>query len=467
MVERCICDNGWDSAQPAPLDPYDLSWVRKWAAIGDSYSAGIGSGDHLGDSGHCDRYDQSYPAFMQTHELLPQSPPAQFDFLACSGATTPKVLRDQVPELDSDYDFITVSTGGNDVGLTSILNSCIFQWNPFTDCEKDLRKSADKIRDKLPGNLDSLYSALKTKVKPGRKIYVTGYAQFFDNSTTACDRVSWAFWWNFGDKEKLTVERRTMMNELVAATNSVIEAAVKRAGDQFEFVGYDQYFSLLEGRFCEVGVKEPSKNRNGLLFFQMGTSSDDPTKLEGRDAGDADTARRELDEKGSPGPLVERTANANSEPLSSDMMQPKAKFSEKSSKQKRSAVIPGHRSWKRGRSESMQLQERQDDPDWQTVEEYIKSSIQEATAQDPTLSTSDSDNRAPDASSKAKKKFEVTDIVPDKIKRVFHPRPGGYAVIANLIIWRIAAGVSKEIGGLATFPGEAEGYRDAVLELPA
>ena len=32
----CICDNNWDSSTAAPADPYDLLWVKKWAAIGDS-----------------------------------------------------------------------------------------------------------------------------------------------------------------------------------------------------------------------------------------------------------------------------------------------------------------------------------------------------------------------------------------------------------------------------------------------
>lgn len=30
------------------FDPQDLSWITKMAAIGDSYSAGIGAGDRLG-----------------------------------------------------------------------------------------------------------------------------------------------------------------------------------------------------------------------------------------------------------------------------------------------------------------------------------------------------------------------------------------------------------------------------------
>lgn len=34
--DLCVCDNGWDSAKAAPPSPYDLSFIKKWAAIGDS-----------------------------------------------------------------------------------------------------------------------------------------------------------------------------------------------------------------------------------------------------------------------------------------------------------------------------------------------------------------------------------------------------------------------------------------------
>ncbi|KAH8763228.1 kinetoplastid membrane protein 11, partial [Diaporthe sp. PMI_573] len=230
-------------------DPYDLSWVKKWAAIGDSYSAGIGSGSPFpNSSAACARYDQSYPAFIQDNELMPQDPAAAFEYLACSGATGPEILASQVSALGTGYDLITVSAGGNDASLNA-------------------------IRDTLPGNLDKLYAGLADKINTGRKIYVTGYAAFFDNSTTGCDNTSWAFWFNTQNKQMLTTQRRTLMNELTLATNAAIEDAVKRAGTAFEYVGYDQYFSVLQGRFCEAGVQEPQGDRNGLLFFQW-TSTD-------------------------------------------------------------------------------------------------------------------------------------------------------------------------------------------------
>lgn len=51
-------------------DPTDFSWVHRFAALGDSFTAGIGSGIQLGGVFHnkddwtCSRYDQSYPMLV-------------------------------------------------------------------------------------------------------------------------------------------------------------------------------------------------------------------------------------------------------------------------------------------------------------------------------------------------------------------------------------------------------------------
>lgn len=52
------------------VDPTDFGWVHRFAAIGDSFTSGIGSGSQLGETYHwrddwdCMRYDQSYPMIV-------------------------------------------------------------------------------------------------------------------------------------------------------------------------------------------------------------------------------------------------------------------------------------------------------------------------------------------------------------------------------------------------------------------
>jgi hypothetical protein len=53
-------------------DPTSFAWVHRFAAIGDSFTAGIGSGAELGDMWNleydpdwfCSRYDQAYPMIV-------------------------------------------------------------------------------------------------------------------------------------------------------------------------------------------------------------------------------------------------------------------------------------------------------------------------------------------------------------------------------------------------------------------
>ncbi|KKY38524.1 putative esterase family protein [Diaporthe ampelina] len=424
VCDVCICDNNWDSSTAAPADPYDLLWVKKWAAIGDSYAAGIGSGSlYPNSSTACARYDQSYPAFIQDNDLMPQNPAATFEYLACSGATSPEILSSQVSEMGTGYDLITVSAGGNDVGLSDILNACVFQWNPFRNCEDEMQNTLNLIRDTLPGNLDKLYTGLADKINTGRKIYVTGYATFFDNSTTGCDNTTWSFWFNTQNKQMLTTERRTLMNELTVATNTAIEAAVKRAGDSFEFVGYDQYFEVLQGRFCEAGVQEPEGDRDGLLFFQWTSSSNASTLLpRGMDESELFAAD----------PMVARMMSGP-ETMGHEAVQRRQDQADSSS----------------GGSSAPGVNE--------TFQGSIESYIAEAQAQNSSLVISLADGSAADPAFRGRTSLSVSDLVSDSIKRVFHPKPAGHAVIANLVLWRMIEDNAALVKATAIAPSEASG----------
>ena len=115
-------------------DPADFSWVSRWAAIGDSYTAGIGSGVPLGNmmtdelsiklpngliSGHgdwyCARYDMSYPKIID--RLLGGSV-QNFQYTACSGDRTGQIYQ-QAQQLKGDLDLVMMTAGGNDLCLVS------------------------------------------------------------------------------------------------------------------------------------------------------------------------------------------------------------------------------------------------------------------------------------------------------------------------------------------------------------
>ncbi|KAH7304114.1 SGNH hydrolase-type esterase domain-containing protein [Rhexocercosporidium sp. MPI-PUGE-AT-0058] len=368
----------------ADVDYEDLSYVKKWAAIGDSYAAGIGAGTKLADSGPCARYNDSYPNLINTFDTM--SGTQKFDFLACSGATTPDVVDKQVSVLTDSYDLITVSSGGNDVGLVDILNKCIYQLFSVGDeaCDDQLKFSAGLINDTLPGNLDKLTAALKGKANSGGNVYITGYAKFFADTAKDCDSVTWAFWFQLGARVFLTQARRSAMNDLVVSVNQAISDAVKRAGPGFVFVDYDQYFSLTEGRFCEDGVKEPQGDRDGLLFFEWDTSGNTNLKREAKQGGAEIEAGTILRPE-----IARRQANSsNTQPFDAE----------------------------------------------------IAALIDQARMANSSLQQSLPDGSGPDTTCRGRC------LLSDDIKRVFHPQIAGHAIIARAVIWHIALSRSGVAG---------------------
>ncbi|KAF5660854.1 integrin alpha n-terminal [Fusarium heterosporum] len=325
-------DNRDDDIADASLD------ITSLAAIGDSYSAGIGAGDRLGSvydafksgtgksplfetllKGHvsnlattdfaCARYDHAYPYILNQDSTIGDPSKRKFQFLSCSGAVMKDVLEKQIPNLDGDQDAITLSIGGNDIGLISLLNSCIFQMGVFTKAQAAIAKLAAEVdkkytwakdfdweslsrgcegqiqysvslaaSDTFAKGLDDVLSAAKKKLNKQGRIYVTGYAKFFaEDMTSECDKVTWTTWIyklaNMGQPaEYLTVARRFALNSLVDRVNAQIEAAVERAGASVKFVSYDLYAGKYGGRYCEKGVDEStseSNTRKELMFYEL------------------------------------------------------------------------------------------------------------------------------------------------------------------------------------------------------
>ncbi|KAI9766948.1 MAG: hypothetical protein M1840_006245 [Geoglossum simile] len=301
---------------------------------------------------------------MNTDERMSGNP--TFEFIACSGATSADVLSKQVPQLSSGYNLITLSAGGNDVGLASILNACIFQWGGGNDkdCDNQLQATQNLIQNTLPGNLDKLLNALKGKLSSGSKVYQTGYAKFFDTSDAQCNGVTWSFWFaNLGtwQKQYLTQARRQKMNDLVDATNKAISSAISRAGSQFVFVDYDQYFTRTSGRFCEPAVQEPDANRDGLLFFEW-------------DSADSASLSKRQDNGLDP-----------------------------------NQAVPG------------------------TFEGQIVAWANASMAQNPTAQT----EAQHEGSRVGKVLVSTSSFIPDGYLRVFHPRPEGHSIIANLVWYKL------------------------------
>lgn len=88
-------------------DPYDLTYLKKGAAVGDSYAAGIGAGNEV--NWDCSRYDGSYSNLVAAQlGYGPKYEGFDFTYSACSGAVISGV-NDQVNKLSGGQEFIIMS----------------------------------------------------------------------------------------------------------------------------------------------------------------------------------------------------------------------------------------------------------------------------------------------------------------------------------------------------------------------
>lgn len=159
--------------------------LEGWAALGDSFAAGIGAGGDVGGSGSCSRRTGAYPIWLNSSPDLIYNNPHNFSFLACSGDTTANVIATQIPQFSASYtshqDVVTLSIGGNDVGFARILDACITQaW--WSDCDAQLAQAPTTITNLIP-TLVNTYTNILSAVqeangRPGFRLIVTGWKSY-------------------------------------------------------------------------------------------------------------------------------------------------------------------------------------------------------------------------------------------------------------------------------------------------
>ena len=91
----------------------------RYAALGDSYSAGVGTGRDDVAGPPCERSSLAYPQLWAAAH-----PGTALTFVACSGARIATVRRQQVDAVPRDATLVTVTMGGNDVGFSAVIAVC-------------------------------------------------------------------------------------------------------------------------------------------------------------------------------------------------------------------------------------------------------------------------------------------------------------------------------------------------------
>jgi lysophospholipase L1-like esterase len=155
--------------------PAKAASTVNYVALGDSYSAGDGAGN---TSGSCDLSPNAFPALWAAANA-----PASFTFAACSGATTTDVIDSQLSSLSAKTTLVSVTIGGNDVGFSSTLETCVL--DSTSSCESAVAADEKVANNTLPGELDTMLSDIHADA-PNAKVIVLDYPDFYDLSVPVC-----------------------------------------------------------------------------------------------------------------------------------------------------------------------------------------------------------------------------------------------------------------------------------------
>ncbi len=143
----------------------------QYAALGDSYSAGVGAGSYTSESGSCKRSTNAYPYLWKNAHA-----PSAFSFVACSGARTGDVMNNQLSVLSTSTTLVSISIGGNDAGFASTMQTCVL--DSESACLSAVAAAKNYANNTLPGQLDTVYAAIHAKA-PNAHVVVLGYPHLY------------------------------------------------------------------------------------------------------------------------------------------------------------------------------------------------------------------------------------------------------------------------------------------------
>jgi lysophospholipase L1-like esterase len=185
----------------------------RYVALGDSYSAGTGTGDPRAGA-ICGRSRYAYPSLVAERRGL------RLAFAACAGATTTDVLVTQSRRLTRDTRWVTITIGGNDVGFAEVVGTCAIGATAL--CTSAIVRARDAIRRRLPAKLDAVYRRIRRR-SPRATTIVLGYPRLFTRS--GCDA-----------RTSFTAGAVSRLNDAASLLRDTIRARVRVAGSRFRFV---------------------------------------------------------------------------------------------------------------------------------------------------------------------------------------------------------------------------------------
>jgi lysophospholipase L1-like esterase len=160
------------SSSATAADSRSAAPAVSYVALGDSYAAGVGTGQSNLSGPPCLRSSLAYPALWAAGHSI-----RAFTFLACSGAHLKDVRHQQVPLIPADADLITLTAGGNDVGFSIVLATCGLAPTDGV-CTAAVRVAEVVAETEVPFELTFTLAAIHHRA-PHARIVVVGYPRLY------------------------------------------------------------------------------------------------------------------------------------------------------------------------------------------------------------------------------------------------------------------------------------------------
>lgn len=193
-------------AVPGPAQTATTSKVA-YAALGDSYAAGVGGGGYL-DA--CLTSPAGYPSLLSADPGV-----HHVSLLGCTGATTADVTT-QLSTLTRQTKLVTVTVGANDLGLDVLTTACLT--GTVEECLVAVAVAQTRL-PQLAVDLGTTFASIRAAA-PKATVVVTGYPLLFESPI---------------DPRKIAVNQGIML------LNDLIEASAIAAG--FVFVDVETAFA--------------------------------------------------------------------------------------------------------------------------------------------------------------------------------------------------------------------------------
>ena len=165
-----------------------------YVALGDLYTAGPLIPNQLADPLGCLRSDHDYP-----HLVAAALAPATFRDVSCSGADTGDMTKTQnvnpgpnppqLDRLDPGTELVTLGIGGNDIGFSGIIESCVTLVPWETPCRDTYTAGgADELSRRIAATAPKVAAVLAGihDRAPQARVLVVGYPAILPDAGRGC-----------------------------------------------------------------------------------------------------------------------------------------------------------------------------------------------------------------------------------------------------------------------------------------